>query len=420
MSGLPTRGEFERVLHRHVLDPWFPRSIDREAGGFLCDFDYAWRPRGMHEKLLEFQARQTWVAADASRTWPEDVRFRGAAEHGFRFLREVQWDRDAGGWFHRLARSGRPLQSGTKHVHGTAYAIAACAAVHAATGDPATLDLAREGFEWLDAHARDPRHGGYLGFLTREGSPITDPATWSSPLDPIQTPIGLKDLNVHSDLFETLLLLRGALRDPRVEERASELLEILCTRFRASEGVLHYVVRADWTPVPHPMQFGNQLQTAFRFDLAGEILGDRERLAPLARRLVHEALRLGWDHGEGGVFNAGPGTAAATLGLLRPLRRAKSWWPQVEALRALVRLLQRDPEDEASRRALAGVWSYLGRHVIDERRGGFHAMGLDTLPRWRRPLGLRSAPGRFTRKGEVWKDASHEGRALLYAVAATA
>ena len=28
--------EFETLLRRHVIDVWFPRSLDTEHGGFLC------------------------------------------------------------------------------------------------------------------------------------------------------------------------------------------------------------------------------------------------------------------------------------------------------------------------------------------------------------------------------------------------
>ena len=46
-----------------LLDAWFPRCIDHEYGGFLCDFDYRWKASGPHRKMLEFQARQTRLAA---------------------------------------------------------------------------------------------------------------------------------------------------------------------------------------------------------------------------------------------------------------------------------------------------------------------------------------------------------------------
>src|SRR5579862_7456509 len=186
----------ETALRRDVLQVWFPRCIDAAHGGFLSDFDYAWRSRGPHQKLLEFQARQTWLAARALQAYPADPALRSATLHGFRYLREVMWDAGPGGWFHLLAREGLPLEAETKHTHGMAYAIHACVAVHEATGDVDALALARDGFEWLDMHAHDDVHGGYYGLLARDGTPIADPRRnplTPAELDPLGTHVGLKD-----------------------------------------------------------------------------------------------------------------------------------------------------------------------------------------------------------------------------------
>src|SRR5512140_1669858 len=78
--------ECEAALRRDVLAVWFPRCVDDRHGGFLSDFDRAWRPRPPHCKLLEFQARQTWLAARAMRAYPSDPTLRTAALHGFRYL----------------------------------------------------------------------------------------------------------------------------------------------------------------------------------------------------------------------------------------------------------------------------------------------------------------------------------------------
>ena len=76
---MPTAEQFEAVRRRNVLDVWFPRSLDLDCGGFLCDFDRAWKSNGPHEKLLEFQARQTLLAAEASLVYPHDAILHRAA-----------------------------------------------------------------------------------------------------------------------------------------------------------------------------------------------------------------------------------------------------------------------------------------------------------------------------------------------------
>ncbi|MGH7524091.1 MAG: hypothetical protein ACREK8_07290, partial [Gemmatimonadales bacterium] len=56
-------------------------------------------------------------------------------------------------------------------------------------------------------------------------------------------------------------------------------------------------------------------------------------------------------------------------------------------------------------------WRYLRARFLDERHGGFYSRDVDS-PRWRN-LRRRFTPA-ATMKGDMWKDASHDGRALLY------
>jgi cellobiose epimerase len=415
---MPPAKEFEDALRRHVLDAWFPRCLDRTHGGFLCDFDRRWSPCGPHDKLLEFQARQTLLAADASRRYPADQDLREAAEHGLRCLREVMWDRSNGGWFHRLNRQGKPLEAHTKHSHGAAYAIEACAAVYRATGDPAALRHAQEGFGWLDAHARDPEYGGYFGFLTRENAVIRRPSDcpWPSEVDTIDTEIGLKDANVHSDLLETFVELYRVWPDPTLAARLREVLDIVAEKMTvASVGALHIFVTPDWRPVPHLARSGYQCQTAFRLLSARGLVGDPDHLREVAARLVDHALRCTRDP-RGGFRYAAAGTSPHTLQGQPLLSRAKPWWIQAEILKALLAIATLYPERADYMREFEAQWAYIRDELVDPEYGGIYWNGLDSQRRWRHRLGARFAGAGYTRKGDVWKDGSHDGRALLYCV----
>ncbi|MGH7583757.1 MAG: AGE family epimerase/isomerase, partial [Gemmatimonadales bacterium] len=416
ISPMPSRApasadEFESVLRRHVLAAWFPRCLDQEHGGFLCDFDRAWRPNGPHDKLLEFQARQTLTAAEAARAYPEDAGLREATLHGFRYLRDVLWDRDAGGWFHLLTRNGTPKASATKHAHGAAYAIEACVAVHHATGEPTALDLAREAFGWLDRYARDQQHGGYFGFLTRDGTVIRDPSQWSSNVDTIGTELGLKDANVHSDLLETFVHLYRAWPDPTVAARLAEMLDIMSDRMVVPQtGALHIFVTPDWRPIPHMARAAYQCQTAYRISIARDVVGDDGRLSGLACRMVDHALRYQRDR-RGGFFYGGAGSEPRELQGSELQVRPRIWWVQVEALKALLAMAQLAPERSDYRDAFEVQWQYIRTHFLDERYGGFFSSDIDG--RRLRRLRLLATPA-ATMKGDMWKDASHDGRALLY------
>jgi mannobiose 2-epimerase len=396
-----------------VIEVWFPRSLDREHGGFLCDFDRRWKPCGPHEKLLEFQARQTWFAAEASQIYPEDANLREAVQHGFAYLRGALWDRTCGGWFHRLDRSGMPISDSTKHTHGHAYAISACAAVYKATGDRSALDLAREGFEWIDRHAHDGEHGGYFGYLRRDGSVVSADDELKIPIDTTGIPVGCKDINVHSDLLETFIVLGRASSDPRIAERLAETAEIVSHRLASPLGAHFHVCLRDWTPVPHLTRFGYQFQSAFRLYGAASFLDGSGDMLVVARRLVDHALHHGWDRKRGGFYYAGTGLGPSAIEDHDLTVRRKIWWVQAEALKALLTMRRIAPKKERYAKILNAQWHYLQEHFIDHAFGGFRRASPETLPRWRQMCPY-FAPRSHTLKGSVWKDCSHEGRALLY------
>ncbi len=419
--GLPSPGDVEAVLRRHVLDAWFPRCLDLDQGGFRCDFDRAWRERGPHDKFLEFQARQTMLAAESALAFPRDPGLRAATLHGFRFLKDRLWDREYGGWFHRLDRAGAPLEAETKHSHGAAYAIEASVAVYQATGEREALDHALEGFEWLERCAHDQRHGGYFGFLTRDGRPITEPdrTPWKTSVDTIGTEIGIKDANVHSDLLETLVVLYRAAPETRVEARLTEVLDIICNRMTvAATGAMHIFALPDWTPLPHLARSGYQAQGAFRVSEAVGLVGDSAQLRQSSERLLDHALRYFHDPIHGGFFYGGPGSDPLWFEDYSLVVRWKPWWIEGEILKALIAIGSNAADPGRYLDHAASLWRYIERNLLDHRHGGFYARGLDTVRRRRRWMGPALAPANVTRKGDVWKDGSHEGRALLYCLAA--
>jgi mannose/cellobiose epimerase-like protein (N-acyl-D-glucosamine 2-epimerase family) len=85
------RHQFRTELH-NILSAWFPRSVDREHGGFLCDFENRCRPSGLQHKMLEYQARQTIAAARGTPQFSRPDVLREAALNGFRYLKETVAD----------------------------------------------------------------------------------------------------------------------------------------------------------------------------------------------------------------------------------------------------------------------------------------------------------------------------------------
>jgi hypothetical protein len=68
----PLRDQVEKSLRTNVLEIWFPRIIDKENGGFLCDFNADWKPAGQQLKTNVYRARAIWTASQAARRYPSD------------------------------------------------------------------------------------------------------------------------------------------------------------------------------------------------------------------------------------------------------------------------------------------------------------------------------------------------------------
>ena len=410
--------EFEGVLRRHVIDVWFPRSIDREYGGFSCDYDRRWRACGPHQKLLEFQARHTLFAADAARRYPELPALREAALHGFHYLRNALWDAEYGGWFHSLDRSGKPLESLTKHTHGFAYALSACTSVYALTGDEDVHRFARTAYEWMDRCARDNEFGGYFGFLARDGQVIrAGDGPEQIVLDTVGTEVGFKDLNVHSDLLETFVLMYRTWTEPDIAARVAEFVEIIADRMvNPTTGSMHFFVTPDWRPVPHMIRVGYQSHSAYRLLMALGLCGQDDRIRMMATRLINNAIRYARDaHGHGYHYAAAAAFPLELHGEELRVRR-RTWWVQMEALKALLAVSAVAPDPGRYLQLFKEQWRYVRKHFLDEAYGGVYMHGLDNVRVWERKFGARLAPSFVTRKGDVWKDASHEGRALIYCI----
>jgi cellobiose epimerase len=416
-SLMPTAAEFEAALRHHVIDVWFPRSLDRDYGGFLCDFDYRWMLNGTNEKLVEFQARHTWFAAEASRLYPTDHNLRQATEHGFSYLRDAFWDREDGGWFHRLDRAGQPIEAQTKHTHGFAYAILACVAVYEVTGDQTAMDLAREGFEWMFHHARDERHGGYFGYLRRDGMVISSSDRNTLSTDTMDSPLDCKDISVHSALLDTFTRLNRCWGDAKVADQLAEIIDVICRRMVTLHGAHHQYCLADWTPVPHLSRFGHEFYDAFRLLDAAHVFGAKEQVLDAARRCVDHALRYGWDRQRGGFYYAGPGVEPLHLQSQSLVLRSKQSWVQMGALQALLAIHRIAPEEQGYLRQFEAQWRYIQNHFLDRLHGGTYTGTLEELPWWQQRLPTL-APASITRKGSAWKDSSHDGRALLYCMSA--
>jgi cellobiose epimerase len=398
------RAEIEGELHR-LLTAWFPRSIDMEYGGFLCDFDYRWKSSGSQPKMLEYQARQTIAAARSAAHLPNLADLRDIAILGFRYIKDRMWDSNWGGWYRLLDRDGTPRET-SKHGHGSSYAISACVACYKLTKDIECLELGKSAFAWLDSHAHDDLHGGYFVFYGQDGSPVlTNDQEPGPQRDPIGTPIGFKDANTTSDLLQAFSDLYRVWPNAKLRDRLEEMLCIVRDQLVVAPGVMHMYVYPDWTPLPDFVRYGQILRSANHLLSASTTLfgTSDSTTARIAQSMVDTMLRVAWDSNRGGFHLAGSSFGPAHIENTVVFAKNKAWWVQAEGLKALLAMARFRPRSQVDYEAhFLHLWDYVKTYLIDARRGGWLAEGLDTGP-----------DGRRRAKATMWKDSSHEVEAML-------
>ena len=397
-----------------LLDAWYPRTVDREHGGFLSRFDHRWRPQEPQEKMIVTQARHVWTTARAAQFLPDDERFLPLAAHGFAFLRDVMWDAEQGGVHWLVSREGTPRPDGNgrllKQAYGNAFGIYALAAYHDASGDPEALRLAQEAFRWLDRHAHDPRHGGYFQFLQRDGTPLREGYGTTPP----------KDQNSSIHLLEAFTELYRVWPDSVLRSRLAEMLTLIRDTQTVAPGTLTLFSTADWRPVSYRdsaaavreahhhldhVSFGHDVETAYLMLEAAEALGlDPDTTLLAGKRMVDHALRTGWDDSVGGFHDAGyyfPDRPGMTI-----VRDTKNWWAQAEGLNTLLLMADHFPDDPLRyEERFRTLWRYIDLNLIDHEHGGWYEGGLD-----------RDPDNRLRPKAHIWKAAYHDSRALMNVV----
>lgn len=394
--------EADTTLRRDVLEVWFPRSVDRQNGGFMSSFTRQWKPAASEGKFSVFQGRMTWVAAQVAMRRPElKAQYLPIAEHGVEYLNDVLWDKQYGGFFWGIDDTGQisPRYTDGKHLYGIAFAIYGAAAAYQAGQNPKALHLAQQSFHWIEKHAHDDKNGGYFEWLTRDGKVVAgDPNSVRLQGSPLADfPIGYKSMNTHIHLLEAYSQLYEVWKDEALRHRLQELIAVVRDKICVPPGVMNLYFTNDWQAIPGHDSYGHDIETGYLLLEAEQTLGAGHdpRTERMARMLVDHGFAYGWDETHGGVYREG-----TTFG--PPEDKKKEWWVQFEALNALLLMHEKyGAQTDSYFKLFQQQWNYIQRYQVDsEFHGVYEMVDFD---------GTALDAG----KGRIWKDAYHDSRALM-------
>lgn len=394
--------EMELTLRRDVLSVWFPRTIDKQNGGFYSNFTRDWQRTGSEGKFSVFQGRMTWLAAQIVMKRPDlKSQFLPIVSHGVDYLAKVLWDKEGGGFFWGLDDKGQITQRYTdgKHLYGISFGLYGAAAAYQATRDPRALKLAQRAFLWMDKNAHDAKNGGYFEWLTRDGKVVqANPGTGRVETIPLAGfPLGYKSMNTHIHLLESFSQLYEVWPDQTLQRRLVELLWIVRDKICVEPGAMNLYFTVDWHPIPDHDSYGHDVETAYLMLETAQVLGRayQPKTERMAKMLVDHALAYGWDESYGGFYRDG-----TTMG--RPEDLRKEWWVQFEGLNALLLMHEKyGSSTDVYFKAFQRQWQFIRDHQVDHEFGGLY----DTVE--------RDGTATDKIKARIWKEAYHDGRALL-------
>ena len=211
--------------------------------------------------------------------------------------------------------------------------------------------------------------------------------------------------------LETLARLAALPGGETAAARLAELMHLFETRLVQANGAPALCLYRRLGPLPPPEHTGYLLQGAHRLLRLAGSSGAPPGLAATAERMMAHALAARWDARRGGFYEIGPYSDEDAPAGSR-VDRQELVGP-VEGLRALVDFGDHGARPDYARHA-RDQWRYIERYILDRRRGGTFWYGLDEASAWQRLVQPKSFAPRRSAKGEPWKDASHEGRALMH------
>lgn len=261
---------------------WFPRSIDREHGGYLFMRD-ADGSLIDDDKAVWIQGRAVWMLSTLYDTMEKKQEWLDAAKAGVDFLLKHCFDTDGRMFFH-VTRDGRPLRK-RRYFFSETFATIAFAAYAKATGDEEMAERARDLF------------GKCIAYASGEEK-LPPKFTDTRPA---------KGIGVPMIMINTAQQVRETIGDPRCDAWISKWIQEIETDFVKDDiRCVMEQVAPDGSIIDHidgrTLNPGHAIEGAWFILHEAVYRGRDEQLINLGCRMIDYMWERGWDQEHGGIL----------------------------------------------------------------------------------------------------------------------
>jgi len=338
-----------------ILPFWMKYTVDDADGGFYGAVTNDLRVQNDVPRSAILCARILWTYAAAYRLFNEPA-YRRMADHAYRYLTEVFWDKDYSGIYWSVDAAGKPVFD-RKHSYAQAFAIYGLAEYHRATDHVQSLRLAQELFGLLEAHCYDAVNGGYVEGCSRGWGALDDMRLSQ------KEPNCRKSMNTLLHIMEAYTNLGRVWESDEVKAKLGDLIRVFVDHVIDPQ-THHFRLFFDdaWASLSPNVSFGHDVEGSWLLVEAAEVLGEKDLLTECrstALKMAEAVYQQGRDY-DGSLLNeAGPEGIESF---------DRHWWVQAEAVVGFYHAYQlsgRDDFAEAAYRA----WRYIEDHMIDRQHG---------------------------------------------------
>ncbi|MEO9033802.1 MAG: AGE family epimerase/isomerase [Ginsengibacter sp.] len=300
---------YKNQLLNDTVPFWFPRSQDKEYGGFLFMRD----ANGAlidDDKAVWIQGRATWLLSTLYNTVEKKKQWLDGAKLGYEFLNKHCFNTDGQMFFH-VTREGKPIRKRRYFFSETFYVIAA-AAYAKAGGDEEAATNARRVFGDCIAYATGERKMAPKFSGTRPS----------------------KGIGVPMIMMNTAQELRNTIGDPRCDEWITKWINEIETYFVKDDiKCVMEQVSPDGSIIDHID--GRTLTPGHAIEGAWFILNEAmhrnndSHLIQLGCKMLDYMWERGWDKEQGGMFYF---RDVYNKPVQEYWQDMKFWWPHNEVI----------------------------------------------------------------------------------------
>lgn len=339
---------YRNQLLGNTVPFWFPRSFDRDYGGFLLMRD-AGGSLLDDDKAVWIQGRATWLLATLYNTVEQKAEWLEGARLGYDFLKKHCFDTDGRMFFH-VTRNGSPIRK-RRYFFSETFAVIAMAAYAQASGDAAAAEEARHLFGQCITYATMP------GLLTPKFTD-TRPA---------------RGIGVPMIMINTAQQLRSTIGDDRCDEWISRWIENIAADFVKDDiRCVMEQVAPDGSIIDHidgrTLNPGHAIEGAWFILEEARHRNNDPALTDLGCRMLDYMWERGWDTTYGGILYF---RDVYNKPVQEYWQDMKFWWPHNEAIIAtLLAYLVTGNEKYATWHRMVHDYAYT--HFHDKENGEWY------------------------------------------------